>query len=204
MVPYELFRQTLDGAGIDAVEVRAGNLRAIVLPGLGGRVFVRHGESILHRFDHASVRRPSTELGVYNNYGGLNIWPAPEGGAFGWTYTPQGVWHVQAGVNEVPFTVVERRDAVIRIRKETRITNRKGVPLDVTMDRTISIRPAPFAPGLEGCSVTVQDAFHCSPRPDALIAPWTLEQFDAVLEHAYEVLEDCEILILHLRKDKRF
>jgi transcriptional regulator with XRE-family HTH domain len=29
-------------------------------------------------------------------------------------------------------------------------------------------------------------------------------QFDAVLEHTYEVLEDCEILILHLRKEKRF
>lgn len=29
-------------------------------------------------------------------------------------------------------------------------------------------------------------------------------QFDAILEHTYEVLKDCEILILHLRKDKRF
>ena len=29
-------------------------------------------------------------------------------------------------------------------------------------------------------------------------------QFDAILEHTYEVLEDCEILILHLRKSKRF
>lgn len=29
-------------------------------------------------------------------------------------------------------------------------------------------------------------------------------QFDAILEHTYTVLEDCEILILHLRKSKRF
>ncbi len=29
-------------------------------------------------------------------------------------------------------------------------------------------------------------------------------QFDAILEHTYEVLEDCQILILHLRKSKRF
>ncbi len=29
-------------------------------------------------------------------------------------------------------------------------------------------------------------------------------QFDAVLDHTYEALEDSEILILHLRKDKRF
>ncbi|MBT3192971.1 MAG: helix-turn-helix transcriptional regulator [Verrucomicrobia bacterium] len=29
-------------------------------------------------------------------------------------------------------------------------------------------------------------------------------QFDAILEHTYEALEDCEILILHLNKGKRF
>ncbi len=29
-------------------------------------------------------------------------------------------------------------------------------------------------------------------------------QFDAILEHSYEVVEDCQILILHLRKGKRF
>ncbi len=29
-------------------------------------------------------------------------------------------------------------------------------------------------------------------------------QFDAILDHTYEALEDSEILILHIRKDKRF
>jgi transcriptional regulator with XRE-family HTH domain len=29
-------------------------------------------------------------------------------------------------------------------------------------------------------------------------------QFDAILEHTYEVIEDCEILLLHLKKEKRF
>lgn len=29
-------------------------------------------------------------------------------------------------------------------------------------------------------------------------------QFDAILDHTYEALEDCEIVIVHLRKDKRF
>ena len=29
-------------------------------------------------------------------------------------------------------------------------------------------------------------------------------QFDAILSHSYTVIEDCEILILHLRKGKRF
>ncbi|MDD4318249.1 MAG: helix-turn-helix domain-containing protein [Victivallaceae bacterium] len=29
-------------------------------------------------------------------------------------------------------------------------------------------------------------------------------QFDALLEHTYEALEDCEIILVHVRKDKRF
>ncbi len=29
-------------------------------------------------------------------------------------------------------------------------------------------------------------------------------QFDAILEHAYEVIHDCQILILHIKKGKRF
>ena len=29
-------------------------------------------------------------------------------------------------------------------------------------------------------------------------------QFDALLEHTYEALTDCELLILHIRKENRF
>lgn len=29
-------------------------------------------------------------------------------------------------------------------------------------------------------------------------------QFDAILDHTYEAVEDCELVIIHLRKDKRF
>ena len=29
-------------------------------------------------------------------------------------------------------------------------------------------------------------------------------QFDAIQEHAYEALEDCQIMIVHIQKDKRF
>jgi quercetin dioxygenase-like cupin family protein len=29
-------------------------------------------------------------------------------------------------------------------------------------------------------------------------------QFDAIQEHSYEVLEDCQFMIVHIRKDKRY
>jgi len=42
------------------------------------------------------------------------------------------------------------------------------------------------------------------PQEQHELAAGDCVQFDAILEHAYAVLEDCEILILHLRKEKRF
>jgi len=42
------------------------------------------------------------------------------------------------------------------------------------------------------------------PHEHPLIKAGECVQFDAILEHSYEVIEDCQILILHLRKGKRF
>lgn len=42
------------------------------------------------------------------------------------------------------------------------------------------------------------------PHEHPVVAAGECVQFDAILEHSYEVIEDCQILILHLRKGKRF
>lgn len=42
------------------------------------------------------------------------------------------------------------------------------------------------------------------PHEQHLLEQGEALQFDAVLEHTYEAVEDCEILILHLSKGKRF
>ncbi len=36
------------------------------------------------------------------------------------------------------------------------------------------------------------------------LGPGQSIQFDAIQEHVYEVLEDCQFIIVHIRKDKRF
>jgi transcriptional regulator with XRE-family HTH domain len=51
---------------------------------------------------------------------------------------------------------------------------------------------------LEGeVEINLPDELHLLKKGDAL-------QFDAVLPHSYRVLEDCQVIILHLHKDKRF
>lgn len=42
------------------------------------------------------------------------------------------------------------------------------------------------------------------PHEHPVIKAGECVQFDAILEHSYEVVEDCQILILHLKKGKRF
>jgi len=42
------------------------------------------------------------------------------------------------------------------------------------------------------------------PHEQHVLAAGQCLQFDAIWEHTYEVLEDCQLLILHLRKPKRF
>lgn len=44
----------------------------------------------------------------------------------------------------------------------------------------------------------------CLPQEHPVIKAGECVQFDAILEHSYEVIEDCQILILHLKKGKRF
>ncbi len=42
------------------------------------------------------------------------------------------------------------------------------------------------------------------PHEQPLLKAGQCVQFDAIQEHAYQVIEDCQILILHLKKGKRF
>ena len=42
------------------------------------------------------------------------------------------------------------------------------------------------------------------PHESHVLSPGDCLQFDAVFEHTYEVLEDCRIIIQHIRKQKRF
>lgn len=42
------------------------------------------------------------------------------------------------------------------------------------------------------------------PNEKHVLKPGDCLQFDAILPHTYEVVEDCTMMVLHLRKDKRF
>ena len=56
----------------------------------------------------------------------------------------------------------------------------------------------------ELCWVVKGSLFFYLPKEKFKLKSGDAVQFDALLEHTYEALEDCEVMILHLRKEKRF
>jgi hypothetical protein len=154
----------------------------VFAPDLGARVFCELCGLSLHRLDLENVRQPNRP---FNNYGGNNFWPAPEGGRFGFNYDGN-TWRVQAAVNDQPFVMDAMTGSGARAIKETTLINRMGTGLEALMQRefaVVSLPPllADLHPAA-GLAYTVDDRIdvrnHVS-MEEGLLACWTLEQFDA-------------------------
>lgn len=65
-------------------------------------------------------------------------------------------------------------------------------------------RPEIHHDDTEVCWVTTGKLRLSLPHEDCVLAAGESIQFDAIQQHAYEALADCEFVILHLRKDKRY
>jgi len=70
-------------------------------PDMGGRVFAHVCGRTMHRIDLENAANPNQP---FNNFGGGNFWPAPEGGKFGFNYYGDE-WYVQKAINNQPFEV---------------------------------------------------------------------------------------------------
>lgn len=166
-----------------ALRFGGDNAECLLCPDMGGRIFGECGGISLHRIDLECAAHPSA---AFNNYGGNNFWPAPEGGRFAFNYRGNE-WYVQPAVNEQPFHIEKADRSSALIVKDAKLANRAGTILDVLMQR--EFRLFEEAPALlrrlplKGFfSYSTTDSFKVknavSPE-EALIAAWTLEQFEA-------------------------
>ena len=161
---------------------QAGAARAVFAPDLGARVFCELDGLLLHRLDLENVRTPNRP---FNNFGGNNFWPAPEGGRFGFNYEAD-TWRVQPAINDQPFVMEAKHETIARARKATTLKNREGLAINVQMQREFAVvAPPPLVADLRpraAFAYTVDDRLDVTGRvslDDALLACWTLEQFDA-------------------------
>ena len=157
-------------------------VRSVFAPDLGARVFCELDGVSLHRLDIDSVRNPDKP---FNNYGGNNFWPAPEGGKFGFNYKGDQ-WYVQPAINEQPFVLVSKTNTAAKAVKETSLINRKGVNVDVVMEREFSMASlakviTDLKPAI-AFAYTINDSIKVTNElklDEALLACWSLEQFQA-------------------------
>ncbi len=176
------FAELLELKQASALTFQTDDSRLALYPDLGGRVFAEVGDLSVHRIDLDTVAHPDRP---FNNYGGGNLWPAPEGGIFGFNYRGNE-WFVQPAINNQPFEVKQCDNAGAMIRKQVTLTNRKGTRLEAIIRRRVRLA-APLA-GLDigSCRACLcyqtEDTFevlNTVATEDALIAAWTLDQFEA-------------------------
>lgn len=156
--------------------------RAFLAPDMGARVFVELDGLLQHRLDLENVYNPNKP---FNNYGGNNFWPAPEGGQFGFNYKGD-TWYVQPAINNEPFLLESQHQAGATVFKKMVLENRKGIKLDILMTRKFSVSSLSSTiqnlhPS-KGFSYEVEDRIEVLNKvssQDALLACWTLEQFEA-------------------------
>lgn len=167
------------------VVLTEGTNRIAVAPDMGARVFVEVGETFVHRIEWETVERPDRP---FNNFGGVNLWPAPEGGRFGFNYRGDE-WMVQSAINDEPFGIREMGCTSVVLSKRSALTNRLGTCVEVDITREVAVVPpasclALFNPAAM-VSVETRDRMEVLndvSSHEALIAAWNLEQFDAT-EH---------------------
>jgi hypothetical protein len=173
------FIACLDDCRISYQKWTSRDWTVIIAAGLSGRIFTGRGRQMIHRADISEVINREVDKD-YHNSGGLNIWPAPEGGAFGWAYLPDNRWKIQHGIDGQDFQINSAGAGRFLLYKQTVLTNRQGIQLPVVMERDIHIAHQSSGPvQTDSLSVTVRDTFTCAPDSRVLIAPWTLEQFPA-------------------------
>ena len=171
---------SLNTEGCAVCEVGEGRLA--LASELGARVFCELSGQSLHRLDVENVLERNRP---FNNYGGNTLWPAPEGGLYGFNY--QGdTWRVQKAINDEPFVLVSARAQAATAQKRVILVTRREVELEVVMERRMRVVEMPnlvadLGP-ITALSYEVDDKIevvNAVAAADALIACWTLEQFDA-------------------------
>lgn len=163
------------------LELKSGESSLAVCPDMGGRVFAEIGGLSVHRIDLDTVANPTKP---FNMFGGNTLWPAPEGGKFGFNYKGDE-WYVQPAINFQPFETVSADNKTVMIRKTAVLKNRLGVEVETVMKRCVEISdPAGILTGrataasMAYTSVDTFEVMNELTTEYALIGAWSLEQFD--------------------------
>lgn len=148
---------------------------------LEGRLYAVRAGRVLNRVNPAAIAGISTRKG-YINPGGDGLWPAPEGTTLGHQYAT-GSWRVPPGLTGARFQVTEETPGRAVIEAEVDLINARGIGLPTIFRRDISVDGDLTVKVVESIHYI---GVHTLEGDEALLAPWSLGQFDCV--------PDCEVV----------
>jgi len=158
-----------------------GNTSHGVIVGLDleGRLFAVYNNQVINRVNYEAVTGQSV-LDAYLNPGGDGLWPAPEGTCLGYSYSTQH-WRVPAAIRYARFQLTRQSsdNTQAHIQCEADLINGQGVGLPLLLERDIEI-----VAKKQELEVIVTESIQylgarSLERNNALIAPWSLCQFDS-------------------------
>jgi hypothetical protein len=169
--------KAFERAGKAAWLVGSLDAGVIIALDLEGRLFTVLDGEVLNRVNLAAIAGESTRA-LYLNPGGDGLWPAPEGTSLGYQYST-GAWRVGPGLRAARYQVTEAAQRSATAVAEVDLINAQGRGLPTLFRRQITVTP-----GRQSVTVrTVESITYIGRAPlrrtDALLAPWTLSQFDS-------------------------
>ncbi len=156
-----------------------------------GRIFAFKDGKVLNRVNEEAIAGISTRAG-YINPGGDGFWPAPEGSRMGFEYDT-GEWRVPPSLTNARWLVAECSANHGLFTAEVDLVNAAGTGMpfifsrDVTVDSDAKRLAVKITEGIE--YIGNREV----PRDEAVVAPWSLCQFDCGKE--------CTLRLPKLSKD---
>lgn len=161
---------------------------AIIALDLEGRIYTLLDGTVMNRVNTAAIEGQSTRDG-YLNPGGDGLWPAPEGTSMGYNYAT-GSWRVSPGLSNARYNITDYGVNFATAKAEIDLINGQGIGIPTIFSRSTQIV-------VDDNSITLKTEEciqYIGARPisskDAMIAPWTLSQFDC--DDGCEVIFPCE------------
>lgn len=141
-----------------------------------GRIFAFKDGKILNRVNEEAIAGITTKEG-YINPGGDGFWPAPEGSKMGFEYS-SGDWRVPPSLTNARWLVAESSANHALFTAEVDLVNASGIGMPFIFSRDVTVTSdakkltVKITEGIEYIGTRELS------RDEAVIAPWSLCQFD--------------------------
>ncbi len=157
-----------------------------------GRIFAFKDGKVLNRVNEEAIAGISTKAG-YINPGGDGFWPAPEGSRMGFEYS-SGEWRVPPSLTNARWLVAESSANHGLFTAEVDLVNAAGTGMPFIFSRDVTVKS-----DAKSLTVKITEGIEYIgnrevPRDEAVIAPWSLCQFDCG--------EDCTLKLPKLSKEE--